>query len=380
MYNKNFKYLHIMCMNSRYNLNIIKMVNENTLEFKEDEHLFVLTDEQYKDEVSCYNNVIFDEEVLRFLVKGNSEYLLRAKYIFMHSLPLSYIQLLFLKERIAKKIIWCIWGHDLYRESIFKGKKFNAYRQVKQLISNCLFHIIKVNKIKKFYGIGIGFKYDVLEARKLYGYKIKVIMTPYGFGYSKREVDTAIEEYNNISADKKQHLKIMLGHSAFPFLRHKEILNKLLLYKNEDIKIVIPLSYGIKEYGEKVERLAKELFQDKVEIIKDYMLPKDYVKFLLSVDIAIFDFEHQSAINNILLLLYLNKKLYLSNKGIIRWGLTAEGIKTYNTQEIGKLPLESLRRYAGSSERGKEFSSFFLDEKNINDIWKNTLEELDGIL
>ena len=371
------KYLHIMPMDSKLITGgTINMINENPDDFDINEHLFIVTSKTNYDLFGHYNNVVYEPEILNKRYDKFIEYGICSEYIFMHSLPLSLRQMLLLDTKIANKIIWCVWGHDLYRKPpILKGN-ISIYRKLRRLAYLFLFDIAFVNKVKKFSAIGISFKYDVLEVRRIYGDGISVLMAPYGFGYPKSDVDNVIAEYKKNKKVKNKTLKIMIGHSSFPFLKHEEILSKLLKYKEENITITIPLSYGEEEYGKHIEIIAKQLFEEKVEIIKDYMSPTDYVKFLMSVDVAIFDYEHQSALGNIMLLLYLGKKVYLSNKGIIHWAMRAEGIKTYDANDIGNVPFEVLSSEHAFDERAVIYSGYYLNENNIMEQWKTTFKGL----
>lgn len=86
----------------------------------------------------------------------------------------------------------------------------------------------------------------------------------------------------------------------------------MLVYKNEDIKIVLPLSYGDISYAETIETYARTLYGDKVLILRENLGFLDYVKLIKTIDIAIFDYKHQSALGNIMLLLLWGKKfIYL---------------------------------------------------------------------
>lgn len=361
-------------MDNYFNNGIIKLINENPLDFNMKDHLFIMTSISKYKELKHYSNVKYEPQILKNQYRKFLRYASFTDYIFMHSLPLSLTQMMLLKKNVASKIVWCIWGHDLYGKKL-KLKGLSIYRKLRRIAYRFLFNLIYVNRVKQFYAIGIGFKYDALEIRRLYD-DVQIVMTPYGFGYPKAEVDKAICEYKNNEIEKHSKSKIMIGHSSYSFLKHEEILNKLLKYKGDNISITIPLSYGDKNYGANIEKIAKQLFEEKVQIVKEYMSLTDYVKYLMSVDIAIFDYEHQSALGNIFLLLYLGKKVYLSNQGIIHWAMRAEGIKIYNAHDIGSVPIDVLEAGHGLDERAVMYSGYYLDEKNIIELWKTTLKEL----
>lgn len=369
------KYLHIMPMDNYFNNGIIRMINENPLDFNMEDHFFIMMGLSKYKELQHYSNVKYEPEILKMQYKKFLKYANYSDNIFLHSLPLSLTQMMLLKKNIANKIVWCVWGHDLYGKKPKLINGLSIYRKLRRLAYRFLINLIYVNRVKQFHAIGIGFKYDALEIRRLFD-DIQIVMAPYGLGYPKLDVDKAVAEFKNNEKVKNRSLKIMIGHSSYSFLKHEEILNKLLKYKEENITISLPLSYGDKEYAKHVESIATQLFEDKVEIIKGYMILTDYVKFLMSIDIAIFDYDHQSALGNIILLLYLGKKVYLSNKGIIHWAMRAEGIKIYNARDIGSVPFDVLEAEHVLDERAVMYSGYYLDEKNIIDLWKTTIKEL----
>ena len=64
------------------------------------------------------------------------------------------------------------------------------------------------------------------------------------------------------------------------------------------------------------------------------MKHQDYISLIKSVDLAIFDFKKQAAFGNIILLLYLGKKIYLNYNGIMYNGLTKDGLIVFDAKEI----------------------------------------------
>lgn len=105
-----------------------------------------------------------------------------------------------------------------------------------------------------------------------------------------------------------EYINIQIGHSSTSILNHIDVLENLVKYKNENIKIYIPLSYGNKKYGDRVQEVATQLFKDKVVCIREMMDKDDYMKFLSAIDIAIFNTTRQIGLGNITPLLYMEKK------------------------------------------------------------------------
>ena len=81
-------------------------------------------------------------------------------------------------------------------------------------------------------------------------------------------------------------------------------------FKNEDIQIYVPLSYGDKDYAKKVIDYGKSLFGDKFIGITEFIPYNEYICFLKNIDIAVFNHQRQQAMGNTINLLAMGKKVY----------------------------------------------------------------------
>src|SRR5690606_3405679 len=98
-------------------------------------------------------------------------------------------------------------------------------------------------------------------------------------------------------------VNILVGNSADPSNNHLEILDKLLPYKDADIQIYTPLSYGDQDHAKLVSEYGKKLFSEKFSPVTDFMKEENYLNFLCSIDIAIFNHKRQQGMGNITTLL-----------------------------------------------------------------------------
>lgn len=369
------KYVHIMShLSFVYNAQIVYMINEN--DFHEDEHLFIISEPKVYETLKQYKNVIFVENISTD-INELKKYADICKYIFLHSNTLPRKVLFKLNKNVLNKIIWCIWGHDLYQKDKPQKPK-TVYRKIRRFFGNIkrfFPNYYEKKQIKQFYAMGIGFQYDAIEVKRKYGEEMKIIMAPYGYvKNNKQNIDKII----NNEEKGENYKKIMVGHSAYEFLNHIKLLNQLAKYKDEDIKISLVLAYGIKEYAEKVKKEAIKIFgEEKVEIIDKMMSQQEYVQYLSTVDICLLDYKHQSALGNIYFLLYMGKKLFLNKDGIIKLFSTLENIETYNVEDIDKMDYAEFSREVKNPYYGKQFAEFHINDENYLEIWKKTLKELD---
>jgi hypothetical protein len=355
-----------------FNGNVIEMINSKEQYFTKDEHLFIVA---YDDIYEKYknDNVILIKGITGKNLKLFKKYAKMASYVFMHSNDFMHIKRMILTPKsIKKKYIWCVWGGDLYTD-------FLKITTVKEFAFYLIYRVgaFLINREAKYYkGIGIGFRYDALEIRRRFHRRnIKIVTTPYLSDVKLNDVNKIINACKEKTVNENP-LKVMVAHSAHSYLNHKEILDKLSKYKDEDMIISLVLAYGNKRYASDVEQHARKLFGDKVEIIKDRTDSNEYIKYLHSVDIAVFDHKHQSALGNLYYLLYMGKKVYLNSDGILKLAMRLEDINTFDTHQIGIESFEHFSSLDFNRNNGQVFAEFYMDENNTYKMWNRTLNDL----
>jgi len=157
---------------------------------------------------------------------------------------------------------------------------------------------------------------------------------------------------SNIYTDIKLHKQnsptktILLGNAATPTNHHMESFQILEKYKEQDIRIITPLSYGDKEYGWQIAKAGKEIFGDTFVPLWDFLPIHAYKRLLNDVDIALFNHSRQQAMGNTITLLGLGKKVYIrKNTGV--WDtLTNMGIQVFDVEHFNIDINESLEKNA----------------------------------
>ena len=219
----------------------------------------------------------------------------KSKLIIIHSF--TDIDLLYfcISPHLLKKTVWIIWGYDLY-----------DYRLRKSSISSNVRFFVKRRLVKKIpYVISNAGDYKLLQ--KWYGTSPKLLQVYSLYGNGCTNVKPHIRQTNAGT------INILLGNSSTLTNRHIEGLDILSKYKNEDIKIHIPLSYGDKEYAKSVEKHAREIFGDKVIILDKMMSPESYNDFLSTMDIAVFNHNRQQGVGNLTYMFQSGVKIFLND-------------------------------------------------------------------
>lgn len=351
------KHIHILT-NDKFINRFIKFINNN---FNSEEHLFFVFDGVKESELPT----IKEKNIVRYISKGNTfknkylKYLLyfiqlpilywklfkftrKAEKIYFHGLfDPREIMFLYLFKKLLQKSYWIIWGGDLYC--------YNTRKKNPGILKKIYYHI--ETKVKgNFKGYIPTVFGDYVLVRDWYNAQGKYYEC---FLYPL----TLFEDIKN-NLFSKNELYILIGNSADPTNNHIDILNKLEKYKNKNIKLLAPLSYGDKIYAQKVKEKGEKIFGEKFVGITEFMEHTEYLKFLSCIDIGIFAHDRQQGLGNIYRLLGLGKTIYIK-----------DSITTY--QWLKNLKLEFKNYY---SENILDEISIKEKEKNIN-IIKNHFSE-----
>jgi len=298
----NKQILHLMILD-KFNVPFIDFIAEHC---NIDQHKFVfLHPPQYKYGMTEKKDVVWIDK--KYKVVKLLKYMYEADKIIIHGLWSSHlIKLLFFQPWLLKKSYWVMWGGDFY----FPEKQSWIKKQV----------------IKKMGHFVTYIKGDYELAKKWYGAKGKYhecFMYPSNL---YKEYDIEPKEHSTIN--------IQLGNSADPTNNHIDILKKLVKYKDEDINIFVPLSYGNKTYAQEVIKYGKKIFANKFIPLTEFMPFEKYLEFLSKIDIAIFAHKRQQAMGNIITLLGLGKKVYMRSD-ITPWQLFKDiDVKVFDIANI----------------------------------------------
>lgn len=233
--------------------------------------------------------------------------------------------ILFLTPRLLKKCYWVIWGGDLYVYQLGERNwKWKIREFLRRPVIKNMGHLIT-------YIPG-----DVELARKWYGAKgeyHECLM------YLSNVIDENIIQSAHEELEEYTGLNILVGNSADPSNNHITSLEKLLPYKEDDIRIFVPLSYGDQGHAKKVIETGRAWFGEKFVPLTSFMLLDEYLKFLKSLDIAIFNHQRQQAMGNTITLLGMGKTVFMRSD-VNQWHfLKGLGIKLNDVEklELGRI-------------------------------------------
>ncbi len=294
----------------------VKFVKEN---FDFSQHEFLLTGGIGGEELSSAQNVFFAKNSISEKLKYYWQAVIKmnqADKIILHGLfDRKMVVLLFFMPWLLKKCYWVMWGGDLYVYQL-------GERNVKWKVSE----FFRRPVIKSIGNLVTYIPGDVELARKWYG----------ATGENHECLMYLSNVYNTLEVSNTQSdtINIQIGNSADPSNNHIEILGKLLPFKDKNIQIYAPLSYGDKAHAKEVVSKGKELFGDKFLALTDFMPFEQYLKFLGSIDIAVFNHKRQQAMGNTITLLGLGKTVFIRSD-TTQWQLFKDkDIEVLNTLDF----------------------------------------------
>lgn len=285
-------------------------------------------------------------------------HLIKSERIIVHSLASPILLLyIWLFPSVASKVIWVIWGKDLYFFRTMEHPMLHhyAYEWLRKKAIAKIKHTVSILK-EDFNFLQSWYQCNAanIECNLLYPYALS----------------TAIGEYHNPS----KQFTILLGNSASKTNRHIDALN-LLYQKEEQIsKIYCPLSYGSnKSYTQKVVIHGKSLFGNRFIALTDFMPKEHYFRLLESIDIGFFNYLRQEGLGNIWSLLFAKKTIYI-NSNTSTWNFFKRiGIDVHSIDCLKTKCLETVSET--TANKNIEILTKYISEDKSVETWRKILYE-----
>lgn len=311
--------------------------------FDEKEHYFLMMDKEKKVERVNADNVKYIDP--KSLLSHLMEFY-KADKIILHGLfEKRVLHLLFLNPWLIKKCYWMIWGGDLYNYLINKeDKKKNNLEFFRRFV------------IKRIPNFITYLKGDYENARKWYGSE--------GVMHECFLYHSNIFQPRDLKEHKSEDINILVGNSASLSNRHLEAFEWLRRFKDEDIKIFSPLSYGKEKQRSSVIKEGKKIFGEKFEPVVELMPLDKYLEFLSKVDIAVFNHKRQQAMGNTINLLGLGKKVYLDPDVSSFQFLEGIGVKVFDINNF------ELNKEFPERARNQRIIAAYFSETKLEEQWR----------
>lgn len=248
------------------------------------------------------------------------------------------------------KVIWLGFGYDYY-DFIFKNECAQFSHKTQQLINS-----ESLNKAQ-----GVVSKFKALIKRLIFlqyrrkKQKIKVMQSIDIFcpvlTNEYAEIDWPISskpmlmdwnygtmEDNWAKADDTVLCgnNILLGNSATLTCNHLDGIDLLSDANCADAKLIIPLSYGDKQYGKLVKSYANEHYAGEVVALEGFVPFDDYMKLISSCSCVVMPHKRQQGVGNIIALLNLGAKVFLDKQNLLYSFLKDKGFIVFCLEDISE--------------------------------------------
>lgn len=292
-------------------------------------------------------NVIFEPNLVRFtrLAKFIWE-IQKAEKIILHGLfQARLVRVLALMPWVLKKCYWVMWGGDLYK---YQNADISVGSRIKEFFRRVV--------IKRLGHLVTYLEGDVELARQWYGARGRYHCC---FMYPSNLYVEIFEQ-----SESTKSINILIGNSADPSNNHSEILKILEPYRDENITIYAPLSYGPSDYANRMSLEGKRVFGEKFIPLMDFMPLDEYQRLLAGIDIAMFNHRRQQGMGNSINLLGMGKKLFMRTD-VTPYRLFAEmGVKVF---DINQFEL-TLLNAEDAAQNAQKVKSIFSEDQLFNQL------------
>jgi dTDP-N-acetylfucosamine:lipid II N-acetylfucosaminyltransferase len=311
------KILHV-CHIDKFIPPFIDFIEENFDDF-EKRHLFLISGNSDLYPYKQRNNIWglhFDKKNRLKHLAALAKACQQADKIILHGLfNYEVTRLLALMPWVLPKSYWAIWGGDLYTYKLGeRTRQWEKREFFRRIAIKRLGHII--NYQKGDYELAVSWYGAKAKWHECFMYTSNLFHEP------------------SVASGVHSGINILVGNSADPSNNHIDVLEKLAAYKDEDIHIYVPLSYGDKQHAETVALYGEQVFGVKFTAMHAFMKHEEYTDFLAQVDIAIFNHDRQQAMGTIRNLLGMGKKVYMKQHLTSALKLAQDGIKTFDFDEF----------------------------------------------
>lgn len=204
--------------------------------------------------------------------------------------------------------------------------------------------------------IGLTSECDDAEVFRQFPECKAIHLTPLPFGSDRIEL---LERNRPIEKRTDGIIKVQVAHNSLQVNNHISILAKLERFYAENIRIILPLSYGVFgiggqyggfDYKKSVIAVAKSMFKNKVIIINKSIDIESYLRYLWQIDIVVFETSRPIGMANILYLMYMKKKIFLPSDSPQYKFFKEKGIEVYDTYKIPYMSYEEFSMPVKSTE------------------------------
>lgn len=335
--------LHFIINNTKINYPFLKEIT-NAKDKEEHKIILCAGDTQVllnAPMLLAFKNVVHMDFNSNKTVKNRKEeilgYLKDAKNIYWHGLlcmPTALISLILKEKNVLKKSVWIVFDEDFkianaLKIKAAKDKKFKKANNQLIVLRHNIQHIIcssaaQSQQLKIQFNIVPSKKKDITEMFYPPNYDTSL--------YLKTVYDSL-----NVSTEKKP--LVMLNHKITD---NGFVAMDLISGFFDNIDLNIPVNFGmyyLPKYKTGIPELLMRMKMMQYGIDDNCILNakisnNQYIDYVSTVDIAVFNFSEWMAYNLIVMLGFFRKKVFLSEKSSLYKYLLSVGFPVFRTEDI----------------------------------------------
>ncbi len=278
-------------------------------------------------------------------------------------------------------LVWLFWSHEYYQLPEFFSKLYQGFSRKFYLRKILSFHAEQVLLFLKgksgfpFYKGLSAFKktfkeFDLFAAFLEGDYD--VVMkgnSKASFSFSSYLTVADFPDIPNDFSEPKND--IMIGHSGSPIVNHYEIAKQLSDMKIDNT-ILIPLSYGKPAYIKGLQEKIKELGNDHISLITEYLSKDEYYKKIHHVGYFILNSYCQQALGNIVFFLWTGTKIFLRENTSTYQTLKKQSFHVYSIErDLNKQNMTPLS--LTEKQHNYQLICALISEENVKAHWLKIL-------
>jgi hypothetical protein len=246
--------------------------------------------------------------------------------------------------------VWVGWGYDYYTDLLSNiqpllpssqalsssvsvmGLRTVVARSVKALIPSLKGLKGKIRAIERvsIFCPVLPIEYDLVKKSRNWKHFPDFVAWNYG-----TMEDNLIKGFEGGRVDSDA---LLIGNSASLTGNHIEALELLHQAGVKGREIVVPLSYGNKQYARKVKELGATYFGDNFEPLTEFMAIEDYVATIKKCGYVIMNHVRQQGVGNIVIMLYLGARVFVREENPVYFFFKDMGVILSSVQELESSP------------------------------------------
>ena len=295
-------------------------------------------------------------------------YLYKADHIIVHGMfNKAVILALFFQPWLAKKSNWVVFGADIY-----------SYKKPNKSFVEKIFEKMKRRIAKRVPYISTFSDGDWALVQEWYGAKGKNLKVSYPLAGCNKELVESLHAVQKTG----DTVNIIIGNSATATNQHIEALDMLSHFKEQNIRIHLPLNYGLgdyKTYAQKVIDHAVSVFgEEKVCPLTEKLSGEDYLRYLNQMDVGLFNNNRQQAMGNITQCVLCGAKVYIRKDTNMWEHYRNLGCSLYDIEEIPQMTTLDELQAEDADQKARNIAAMS-DRQDMGlkiSIWKNIFDTM----